>query len=149
MKRSLIVLLVAAIPLAIAGCGGSGLTVTVSPPNTGAGLLNTPSFAEDAAAKELALSAQVAAETYATDNSGSYAGLSAKILNQYEATIQIGPGNGNSYIAGAGVKGTTNGYTVAATSTSGDIFAITRTGGTTTRTCMPSGQGGCASGGNW
>src|SRR3984957_15210922 len=59
--------------------------------------LNQKSKASDAAAKELAHSKQVATETYATDNSGSYAGLSLQILNQYEGTIQTSSGNGNAY----------------------------------------------------
>src|SRR5665213_2775451 len=49
--------------------------------------LNQKSKAVDAAAKELAHSAQVAAETYGTDNAGGYGGLSLTVLNQYEATI--------------------------------------------------------------
>src|ERR1017187_5367045 len=54
--------------------------------------LNQKSKASDAAAKELAHSMQVATETYATDNSGSYVGLSLALLNQYEATIQTTSG---------------------------------------------------------
>src|SRR5471032_3126459 len=59
--------------------------------------LNQKSKASDAAAKELAHSQQVAAETYATDHSGSYLGLTLAILNQYEATIQTSSGGGNAY----------------------------------------------------
>ena len=63
--------------------------------------LNQKSKATDAAAKELAHSMQVAAETYATDNTGSYVGLTLATLNQYEATIQTSSGNGNAYAIGA------------------------------------------------
>src|ERR1019366_2118973 len=52
--------------------------------------LNQKSKATDAAAKELAHSAQVAAETIATDNNGSYALLTPALLNTYEPTIQVG-----------------------------------------------------------
>src|SRR5579863_7391049 len=74
--------------------------------------LNQKSKASDAAAKELAHSMQVATETYATDHSGSYIGLTLQILNQYEATIQTSSGNGNAYASG--VSPTATGYTVTA-----------------------------------
>src|SRR5579863_7301890 len=59
--------------------------------------LNQQTKASDASAKELAHSEQIAAETYATDNSGDYTGLNLAILNQYEATIQTSSGNGNAF----------------------------------------------------
>jgi type IV pilus assembly protein PilA len=105
--------------------------------------LNQKSKATDAAAKELAHSAQVAAETIATDNSGSYTTVSQATLNQYEATIQTSAGNGNAWISSA--TGTTTGYTLVASSVSGDTFTITRAGGTITRTCSGT-QGGCPNG---
>src|ERR1700723_3151064 len=89
--------------------------------------LNQKGKAVDAAAKELAHTAQVAAETYATDNSGSYVGLTPTQLNQYESTIQTSAGNGNAYIAATGVPvATTTTYTITATSTNGDTFSILR-----------------------
>ena len=90
---------------------------------------------------------QVAAETYATDNNGSYAGLSLQILNQYEATIQTSSGNGNAY-ATQPTTGSAGGYTVTAASTDGDTFSIIRSGGTTTRSRSPSTgvNGGCVNG---
>ena len=108
--------------------------------------LNQKSKASDAAAKELAHSAQVAAETYATDNSGNYGGVSAAVLNQYEATIQTSSGNGNAWVSSA--TGTATGYTVTANSTDGNTFSITRTNGAITRTCTPPGvvNGGCVNG---
>ena len=108
--------------------------------------LNQKSKASDAAAKELAHSAQVAAETYATDNSGDYTGLNQTVLNQYEATIQTTSGNNNAYISAA--TGNSSGYTVTATSTDNNTFSITRTGGAITRTCTPTSgvNGGCVNG---
>jgi type IV pilus assembly protein PilA len=106
--------------------------------------LNQKSKASDAAAKELAHSEQVVAETYATDNSGSYIGLGLNTLNQYEATIQTAQGNGNAY-AIAPSNLTATGYTVTAVSTNGDHFMINRANGPTTRTCSGSG-GGCVNG---
>src|SRR3981081_72898 len=64
--------------------------------------LNQKGKAVDSAAKELAHSAQVAAESYATDNSGVYTGLSAAILNSYEAAIQTSNSpSGNAWISAA------------------------------------------------
>ena len=102
--------------------------------------LNQKSKASDAAAKELAHSAQVAAETIATDDAGSYALLTPTLLNTYESTIQVGSTpSGNAYIANPG--GTTvlsggTGYIVTATSTDGDTYSIQRaSNGVITRTC--------------
>ena len=112
--------------------------------------LNQKSKASDAAAKELAHSAQVAAETYATDNAGNYTGLNQTVLNQYEATIQTTSGNNNAYISAA--TGTASGYTVTAMSTDGNTFSITRNGGAITRNCVGAGNvtnavvGGCVYG---
>ena len=109
--------------------------------------LNQKSKAVDAAAKELAHSEQVVAETYATDNSGDYTGLSLAVLNQYEATIQTAAGNGNAYASAA--TGNTNGYTVTASdATNAETFSIVRNGGVTTRTCTPAVgiNGGCVNG---
>jgi type IV pilus assembly protein PilA len=120
--------------------------------------LNQKSKATDAAAKELAHTAQVTAETYGTDHSGGYGGLTLTVMNQYEATIQTGAGNGNAYLSAVTPDSTGLGYVVTTTSTSGDTFSITRGDtGTITRTCTgPSNVtpasgivvGGCV-GGTW
>jgi type IV pilus assembly protein PilA len=110
--------------------------------------LNQKGKASDAAAKELAHSAKIAAETYATDNSGSYAGLTPAILNTLEATIQVGSGNGNAFIATFG--GVSNVAAVTATSTLAHTFSINRAAnGLVTRTCTPVSTGGCPASGNW
>jgi type IV pilus assembly protein PilA len=107
--------------------------------------LNQQGKAKDAAAKELAHSEQIAIETYATDNNGDYTNATLAILNQYEPTIQIAPGNGNAY-ALAPTNLSPTGYTITATDASGtDRFSITRTNGVTTRTCTGTG-GGCVNG---
>ena len=49
--------------------------------------LNQTSKAKDASAKELVRSSQTAAETYATDHSGSYTGMDATGINSIEPTI--------------------------------------------------------------
>ena len=113
--------------------------------------LNQKGKATDAAAKELAHTMQVAAESYATDQSGSYVGLTPSILNTYESTIQVGSTPaGNAYVVSPGGVSnlTANTYTVTATApTTTDTFSITRAAnGTITRTCTTFGptQTGCA-----
>jgi type IV pilus assembly protein PilA len=111
--------------------------------------LNQKGKATDAAAKELAHTMQVAAESYATDQSGSYAGLTPSILNTYESTIQVGSvPAGNAYVDVGGVTSGANSYTVTATApTTGDTFSISRSSaGTITRSCTTVGatQTGCA-----
>jgi type IV pilus assembly protein PilA len=109
--------------------------------------LNQKTKASDAAAKELAHTAQVAIETLATDNNGSYASASPTVLQGYEATIQTTSGNGNAWLSGA--VGTATTYTVTATSTTSDTFSINRSStGALTRTCTPSTGtvGGCVNG---
>jgi hypothetical protein len=82
----------------------------------------------------------------------SYVGLTPAVLNTYEATIQVGSGNGNAYIATPGgvsnLAATT--YTVTATSTLGHTFSINRAAnGLITRSCLPVRTGGCPASGNW
>jgi type IV pilus assembly protein PilA len=102
--------------------------------------LNQKSKASDAAAKELAHTAQVAIETCATDEGGLYATCNTvSALAAYEATIQTTAGNGNAYLYSVSVPGvgqTGNSYTVTAASTTGDTYSITRTAsGLLLRTC--------------
>jgi type IV pilus assembly protein PilA len=109
--------------------------------------LNQKSKASDAAAKELAHTAQVAIETCATDNNGSYASATTPAsLAAYEATIQTTAGNGNAYLSA--VAGTATGYTVTTTSTTNDTYSITRAAnGALTRTCTnAAGQTACVNG---
>jgi type IV pilus assembly protein PilA len=111
--------------------------------------LNQKTKANDASAKELARTAETVAETIATDNNGSYATITGPtVISSYEPTVQTSAGNGNAYLSGA--TGTATGYTVTATSTTGDTFSITRNSdGSIDRTCsVPTGTtqaqaGGC------
>jgi type IV pilus assembly protein PilA len=112
--------------------------------------LNQKSKASDAAAKELAHTAQIAIETLATDNNGSYlsANGSVQALVNYEATIQTGQGSGNAYLSN--VIATANSYTVTTTSTTGDTYSISRSlTGALTRSCSnATGQTACV-GSTW
>ncbi len=49
--------------------------------------LNQKSKGYDASAKEMARTAQTAAEAYGTDHNGQYTGMTRKILHEYEITI--------------------------------------------------------------
>ena len=108
--------------------------------------LNQKAKASDATAKELVHTAQVAAETIGTDNSGSFASVTQAVLNQYESTIQTSSASGSAYVSAA--TGSAGGYTVTATAPSGETFSITRSAGVITRTCTPSTgvHGGCNNG---
>ena len=124
--------------------------------------LNQKTKATDASAKELAHTAQVAIETCATDNNGTYATASCNspsALQAYEATIAVNSSGGNAYLSNVQTTGTyAGGYDVTTTSTSGDTFSIIRSSsGSLSRTCTgPSGAtvssgtvvGGCV-GGTW
>jgi hypothetical protein len=83
--------------------------------------------AADAAAKELAHTAQVAIETYGTDHNGTYKGASPTVLDQYEATIPIKAGNGVvAFVYKAAAMYHGRGYVVATVATTGDEFGIVR-----------------------
>ena len=112
--------------------------------------LNQKGKANDASAKELVRTAQVAAETLGNDNNGSYATISTTILQGYEATIQTSAVNNNAWLSGAVSLTGGTGYTVTATSNTGDTYQITRTAaGTITRGCANSGSHTACSNGTW
>ena len=100
--------------------------------------INQKGKASDAAAKELAHTAQVAIETCGTDNSGTYNVASCNTpsaLVAYEATIQTGAGSGNAFLYSVTTPAG-GGYTVTTQSTTGDQYSITRSpAGAITRSC--------------
>jgi type IV pilus assembly protein PilA len=109
---------------------------------------NQKEKASDAKAKEYAHSAQVAIETYATDNNGSYlkaeeAGKLTAIeptLSSAKLTITDSGGEG---------KPTANKYRVISKSTNEHTFWVDSNAGTLTFGCLPKGKGGCPSTGKW
>jgi type IV pilus assembly protein PilA len=113
--------------------------------------LNQKSKANDAAAKTQVRTGETAAETYSTENDGSYLGMTTPILQGLEATLK------ETSAATFEVEGTptVSGYVVKSTSAStGDVFKITRTStGGLTRSCtVPTGatnRGGCPTSGTW
>ncbi len=109
--------------------------------------LNQKGKANDASAKELVRTAQTTAETYATENSGSYAGLGTTKLHEVEKTIPIASENNNAWISAA--SGAAGEYTVTATApATGDTFTIKNKEGVVNRTCTGTG-GGCGASKSW
>ena len=104
--------------------------------------LNQRTKAQDAQAKADARTAQTAAETLATDNSGQYTNVSPSSLKAVEPTLN----NANGLTA----SGTADTYTMSVTSSSGNVFTVGRANdGTFSRTCTTGGKGGCPTGGTW
>jgi type IV pilus assembly protein PilA len=106
---------------------------------------NQKTKASDSSAKEMAHSAQVALETYATDHNGSYVGADLAALQAIESTI----GTGGNTVAFVGTPTATD-YTLKVTSTATTHwFEIVKTSSTIGFPCDPPGQGGCPSTGSW
>jgi type IV pilus assembly protein PilA len=109
--------------------------------------------AKDAGAKEMAHTAQVAMETYATDNGGNYSAATPAKLAALENSIQTAVSTTSPYLSAAAPQGTANkGWTLTVTSGStGNKFTIARdeTTGALTFSCTTGGTAGCPSGGNW
>ena len=109
--------------------------------------LTAQAQANDASAKEMAASAENAAETLALDNGGSYATVRKATLHGYESTIATTRTHTNAYLSAA--SGSASSYTLTVTSTeTGTKFTIKRAaGGTITRTCKLASRtamrGGC------
>jgi type IV pilus assembly protein PilA len=97
-------------------------------------------------AKELARTAETTAETIATDNDGSYEGVSVEALAKVEPSIRTSASHTEAFLSGA-----THGeheYSVTATASDGDEFTITKkASGVVTRRCVsPVTKTGCAGG---
>ena len=119
---------------------------------------NQKEKAGDARAKENAHSAQVAIETYSTENGGSYTGATVAKLKVIEPTIveATTTGEGESAKTGEGIKLSgieSNKYTIESYSSNGHIFKIVNNAGALTYPCTPEKSGGCPAGsggtGNW
>jgi type IV pilus assembly protein PilA len=98
--------------------------------------------AGDAKAKEYAHTAQVATETYSTENGGLYTGVNQAEIQKIEPTI---PGTVTVTADPSG-----KGYTIVSEASSGNKFNIIRSDeGKLSFTCTTGGKGGCPVGGNW
>jgi type IV pilus assembly protein PilA len=106
---------------------------------------NQKQKASDSSAKESAHSAQVALETYASDNNGSYLNADLGKLQAIEPTVGTG-GNTVSFVA----PPSANAYQLRVTNTTTNhYFEIDKTAATIDFVCDPPGQGGCPTTGKW
>jgi type IV pilus assembly protein PilA len=107
--------------------------------------LNQKSKADDAAAKVQARTGQTAAETYATDHSGTYVGMETKNLQEIEPVL-----NDVSVATFSVVKAEASNYEVKSVSKyTEDSFTIKNENGTITRSCVAkkeTNKGGCPTG---
>jgi type IV pilus assembly protein PilA len=112
--------------------------------------LSQRSKATDANAREVARAAANAAESFATDNNGNYAGVESNVLHEYEPALQTSAGNGNAYLFDAKAIEAGKGFEVTAVAaTTGDKFTWKHAGtGTIIRTCKAetSNKSGCLTG---
>jgi type IV pilus assembly protein PilA len=91
--------------------------------------------AVDAQAKELARSAQAAAETIATENEGFYDNVTLEALHSAEPTLPIAPDGSQAYLTRA--EPASHEYKLTAKASDGDEFTITRSAtGTVSRECV-------------
>jgi len=99
---------------------------------------NQKDKAGDAKAKETAHSAQVAMETCATDNNGTYSATGCELadLQVIEPTI---PSTGVTVTPGTPASG----YTIVVQGTSGTFSVVRGTTGALTYPCSAGGKGGC------
>ena len=113
-------------------------------------LLNQRSKASDADGKEVARSSAQAAETYSTDHGGLFTGIEPKILHEYEPAIPTAAGNNSAWDSTAEATEGGKGFTVTATSATGDKFTWSRSAnGEVSRSCevkAGNNKGGCQSG---
>jgi len=105
---------------------------------------NQKEKAGDAKAKETAHSAQVAMETCATDNNGSYAPCDdLTVLDDIEPTLTGAP-------VTFPVAATATSYTIQVQGAKAtQLFRIANAAGVLTFTCDEDGKGGCPSTGTW
>ena len=112
--------------------------------------LNQKSKANDASAESLARNAATAMETYATNNNGSYAGVTASTLNSITPALNVTTSTTQPYLQAAGTAGTGTSYTITAISpTDTATFVLTNTNGTESFPCSPAGTGACSSASTW
>jgi type IV pilus assembly protein PilA len=106
--------------------------------------LNQRNKAYDSQAKSNIKTAQLAEETYSTDNNGTYAS-DTLTSGDTGSLATIEPTLKNAPFVTATANGTT-GYTLVATSSgsggTGDVFSLTATNGNVVRSCSGTG-GGC------
>ena len=93
--------------------------------------------AADASAKELAHAAQIAAETYATDDNGTDANLSLAAIGQYDAAIPVTPTAGRAHVSAVTNASASGDTLTIKPATGAEIFSLTRSNGAMTRARTP------------
>ncbi len=108
---------------------------------------NQKEKAGDAKAKENAHTAQVALETFSTDNNGSYTGATVEKLQKIEPTVANESKEGGEGILVSVTA--SNKYTLSSISSNKHTFKIINNEGTMSYSCEPVEKGGCPAGGDW
>jgi len=104
---------------------------------------------QDASAKSDARNAVSQIESCYTDEQ-DYTKCDAGNANMAQPATNLNVVNGTPANGGeVGVTGNSSGYVIEAKSKSGNLFKITKSSGTTTRTCTTTGTGACPSNGSW
>jgi hypothetical protein len=96
--------------------------------------------AADADTRAQVRMAQTAMETFATDNGGSYRGVTLESLGEIEPSLSL------EKIA---VTGEDQAYVITGTSESGTEFALAMNAGLVSYSCSRPGTGGCPDSGDW
>lgn len=105
---------------------------------------NQKSKAGDAKAKEYAHTAQVAMETYATDNSGNYTGATKAKLEAIEPTLASA-----TFVAEPTVTASSYKVEIQGSATTQKFWVERTSTGALKFECLAKGTGGCPSSGNW
>ncbi len=118
--------------------------------------LNQTQKANDSSAKSLARNAATFAQTYGTENSGSYKGLGTTAIHTLEKGIPVGSAgcatSGNACLIEAKEVGSEGFEVTAEAATTKDLYTLKDEAGVVTRTCEKTGGsagetvGGCAAG---
>ncbi|MFN8216193.1 MAG: type II secretion system protein [Solirubrobacterales bacterium] len=109
---------------------------------------NQKEKAGDAKAKENAHTAQVAMETYATENGGAYTGVTVAKLHAIEPTIPATEAEAGK--EGLRVSTTAaNKYKIESESSNLHTFSIVNEAGALTYPCTPKEKGGCPASEKW
>ena len=108
---------------------------------------NQKEKAGDAKAKENAHTAQVALETYSTENNGSYVGATIAKLQAIEPTVANESKESKEGILLEGLA--SNKYTLKSVSSNGHTFSIVNNEGAMSYPCTPKEKGGCPSTESW
>jgi type IV pilus assembly protein PilA len=101
--------------------------------------------ADDTGAKTQVGTLQTAMETYSTENSGSYAGVTLPKLEAIEPSLA----EKTSYVPSVGVV-TAEEYNVTSEAVATkDKFTLSSKAGVVSRTCTTAGKNGCPAAGTW